>query len=49
MFNNRCGRQNFMTMPSQNGLIDIQNNKENIDIDLNSSHYVSLNLLLEKQ
>ena len=33
MFNNRCGRQNFMAMPSQNGLIDIDNNTGNIDID----------------
>ena len=33
MFNNRCGRQNFMAMPSQNGLIDIDNNTGHIDID----------------
>ena len=30
MFNNRCGRQNFMPIPTQNGLIDIDNNTGNI-------------------
>ena len=37
MFNNRCGRQNFMAMPSQNGLIDI-------DKELNKGNYNNSNI-----
>lgn len=43
MFNNRCGRQNFMAMPSQNGLIDIDNNSGNIDIDFAQAQSINQN------
>ena len=43
MFNNRCGRQNFMAMPSQNGLIDIDNNSGNIDIDFAQAQAINQN------
>ena len=43
MFNNRCGRQNFMAMPSQNGLIDIDNNTGNIDIDFAQTQAINQN------